>query len=528
MTRDSRAIASPVSLIRRYVKWLAVVWTIIIAASLVWSVIRTKKETVEGARIQAHISYVKDIVYRRWNAMHGGVYVPVTEETRPNPYLRDIPERDIVTPSGRHLTLMNPAYMIRQVYSLMQEGYGIYGHITSLNPIRPENAPDPWEAEALYAFEKGNTEVSSVSTIEGKKYFRLMHPFVTEEGCLKCHGAQGYEVGNIRGGISVSIPLDPLLAIERRRIVTDIGGYFLLWSAGLAGIFLGTRRISRSEGQRMQAVEALREEKDRAKRSAEELKHLTEELKRSNTDLEQFAYVASHDLQEPLHVIKGFLGLLGKRYKDRLDEKALEFIGLSVEGAERMQELIRDLFDYSRVGNRCKAFKPTDCSAVVRDALSNLKVAIVESGAEVTVSSLPVIVGDAAQLTSLFQNLIGNAIKFRGAEPPRIHISSERKADGWMFTVRDNGIGIDPKFSDRIFDVFQRLHTRDEYPGTGIGLAVCKKIVERHGGRIWVESEPEKGATFYFTIRGDITEGVASGGVRGLINFQGVMEERDK
>jgi PAS domain S-box-containing protein len=236
------------------------------------------------------------------------------------------------------------------------------------------------------------------------------------------------------------------------------------------------------------------------KYAEEKLLTLTDELKRSNADLKQFASVASHDLQEPLQVIKGFLGLMERRYKDKLDEKAHELIRFSIEGAMRMQELIKDLLEYSRVGTKGKAFKPTDCSLILNKAISNLKVAIEESRAEVTHDSLPTVMANGVQLTSLFQNLIGNAIKFHGAEAPRVHISAERKGDEWIFSVRDNGIGIEPKFADTIFAVFQRLHSSDKYPGTGIGLAVCKKIVDLHDGRIWVESKPGRGATFYFTI----------------------------
>jgi light-regulated signal transduction histidine kinase (bacteriophytochrome) len=231
-----------------------------------------------------------------------------------------------------------------------------------------------------------------------------------------------------------------------------------------------------------------------------ELKEMTDELTRSNKDLREFAYVVSHDLREPLQVIKGFLMLFEKRYKDKLDEKANEIIRFAVDGAKRMQELIKDLLEYSQVGNRGKEFKPADCSLILNKAISNLKVSIEESGAVVTHDTLPTVMADTIQLSSLFQNLIGNAIKFHGSEAPRVHISALRKGDEWLFSVRDNGIGIDPKFADKIFDVFQRLHSSEEYPGTGIGLAICKKIVEHHGGRIWVESEPGKGATFYFTI----------------------------
>ncbi len=236
------------------------------------------------------------------------------------------------------------------------------------------------------------------------------------------------------------------------------------------------------------------------KHAEEELKQLSDELKRSNADLQQFAYAASHDLQEPLRVIEGFVKLLEKRYRGRLDEKADEFFFYIVDGVKRMQELIKDLLEYSKVGTGIKKFESTDSTLILNSAISNLRTAIEDSRAVVTYHNLPVILADRIQLSSLFQNLIGNAIKFRGTEAPKIHISAKREGHEWIFSVRDNGIGVDPKFADRIFSVFQRLHTRDEYPGTGIGLAICKKIVERHGGRIWLESTPGEGSTFYFAI----------------------------
>ena len=237
------------------------------------------------------------------------------------------------------------------------------------------------------------------------------------------------------------------------------------------------------------------------RRQAEEtVKQMADELKRSNADLQQFAFTASHDLQEPLRGIECFTKLLEKRYKGKLDEKADEYIDYVVDDVQRMQMLIKDLLEYSRVSVKEKIFCPVNCSVVLEQALKNLRLSIDESRADVTYDLLPVVVGDEAQLIRLFQNLIGNAIKFRGWEPLKIHISARREGAEWVFSIRDNSIGIDPGQAERIFVIFQRLHPKQEYPGTGVGLAICKRIVERHGGRIWVESEAGKGATFYFTI----------------------------
>jgi signal transduction histidine kinase len=483
---NRKKIGSHLFLIERYITAVAVIWTIVVAASFAFQMVRVKQETLEEARVQADITFVKDILYRRWNAMHGGVYVPVTEETPPNPYLSSIPERDIATPSGRRLTLMNPAYMTRQVNEMMKEEYGVRGHITSLNPIRPENAADPWEREALHAFRNGKAEVSSVSFIDSKEYFRAMHAFITEKSCLKCHAQQGYHEGDIRGGISISIPMKPLRDIEKKNILTFTMVHGLLWMAGLIGIIWSRARIRQSEQERMHAVK--------------ELEQTAEELERSNAELQQFAYAASHDLQEPLRSVAGFVALLEKRYKGKLDSNADDFIRYTVNGVRRMRMIIKDLLEYSRVGTNAGEFKPLDTSSVVGKAISNLQAAIKDSGAMVTHDDLPDVIADEPQLVRLFQNLIGNAIKFKGKDSPKVHIAAFKKDNEWVFSVKDNGIGIDPEHAQRIFVIFQRLHTIEEYPGTGIGLAICKKIAERHGGNIWVESEPGKGSTFFFTL----------------------------
>ncbi len=245
------------------------------------------------------------------------------------------------------------------------------------------------------------------------------------------------------------------------------------------------------------------EQSDRLEAALRELDLRNAELRRSNEELELFAYVASHDLQEPLRMVASYSQLLARRYADKLDEDGREFIQYAVDGATRMQALIDALLEYSRVATRNRQFDTVDLNAVATDVISDLRLSVSESGANVAIDDLPHVTGDRAQLTQLLQNLVSNAIKFRGADAPRIDITAVARGADWLITVKDDGIGIDPKYAERIFQIFQRLHTRDEYPGTGIGLAVCRRIVERHGGKIWVESEPGAGSAFVFTLPGN-------------------------
>jgi PAS domain S-box-containing protein len=257
-------------------------------------------------------------------------------------------------------------------------------------------------------------------------------------------------------------------------------------------------------------VSERRQAEDKARLATNELKRRTKELARSNEDLAQFAYAASHDLQEPLRMVSGFLQLLKKRYAAQLNDEAQEFIGFAVDGATRMKQLIDGLLEFSRVRTRGKEPTLVELTDVMKSTLSLLAGMIQESGAQVEYDALPCVRGDSSQLIQLFQNLIGNALKFRGERPPRIHVYSTPIPGGWHLCVADNGIGIETQHQERIFEVFQRLHDRRRYEGTGMGLALCKRIVERHHGAIWVESEPGQGASFHFTLYHNVSCGEAS------------------
>jgi signal transduction histidine kinase len=296
--------------------------------------------------------------------------------------------------------------------------------------------------------------------------------------------------------------LDPSF-YRQQGIISYLGVPLLVKGEVIGDLVLLTRKEHYFQGEEINFLSTLAGQAASAIHNSllyEQTRRQATELTRSNTELEQFAYVASHDLQEPLRMITGYTNLLAKRYSGKLDQDADEFIAFAVNGAKRMNVLIHDLLSYSRVGTDAKALTRTNCEETLSKTLTSLQMAIKESGATITHDDLPAVLADDTQLGQLFQNLLGNAIKYRGTNPPQIHVGCRREAGWWLFSVRDNGIGIDPKYSERIFVIFQRLHTRDEYSGTGIGLAICKKIVERHGGKIWVESELGQGTTCYFRL----------------------------
>ena len=261
------------TVLRNYLWATLSLWTVLVGLVLLWSLFQQERETLAAVRVQARSAFEKDLVYRRWAAMHGGVYVPVTEQTSPNPYLASVDERDITTPSGRRLTLMNPAYMTRQIHEIGAEQSGLRGHITSLNPIRPANAADAWETEALRAFEQGVTEVSSVEKFGNEAYMRLMSPMVTKQSCLKCHAEQGYKMGDLRGGISVSVPMAPLQAVARGHMTALVLGHGLIWLMGIGGISTGGLHLKRRTREADWAEEQIREQREFLRTTIESLGH---------------------------------------------------------------------------------------------------------------------------------------------------------------------------------------------------------------------------------------------------------------
>lgn len=307
-----------------------------------------------------------------------------------------------------------------------------------------------------------------------------------------------YDLGNGQWNIQA---LRELLqgVIPSQKTIEDFEVIHQFPNIGERVMLLNARRVEQN-GRHDEMILLAIEDVTERRTFEHKLKHYNEALQRSNEELQQFAYVASHDLQEPLRAISGYVQLIERRYAAALDERGIHFIHEVISATKRMQTLINDLLQYSRVGTQGQPLEPVDFTKIVEEVMRDLTETIEEANAKITYDDLPILYADAPQLTRVFQNLLQNAIKYRGDETPEIHVSASYEKDKWHIAISDNGIGIEMDYSERIFAIFQRLHTRREYSGTGIGLAVAKRIVERHGGRIWVESDGVSGSTFHFTI----------------------------
>ncbi len=427
-------------------------WTILVGGVLGWTLFRHGTERLESARLEARSAFEKDLVYRRWAAGHGGVYVPATDETPPNEHLSHMPERDITTPSGRRLTLMNPAYITRQVHALGAGSYGLKGKITSLNPVNPGNAADDWEAKALEAFEKGLLEVSSLEMMDGQEYLRFMGPLVTEEGCLNCHAKQGYKVGDIRGGISVSVPMAPRRAVAQQHVFSMATGHSLIWLLGIVGITGAGRRIAMQIRERDRAQEAL----EKQHQQLEELvQKRTAQLSRTNIKL-------TSEIDDRKRLEQELLDI-SEREQRRIGRELHDSLGQQLTGAAIMSKVLQSKLDVVSAEHGAEAAQITRLINQAIDQTRSLSRGLqpvdVESGGLVPAlellaastrdlldidctftSDADIQIEDSAigiNLYRITQEAITNAIKH--GQSKQIHISLSADDGAYRLTIASDG-----------------------------------------------------------------------------------------
>jgi signal transduction histidine kinase len=460
--------------------------TALIIASLCWNISQVHNNTLEQARIQARVAYEEDIVYRRWNAMQGGVYVKVSDRTPPNRYLSGVPDRDITTTKGEWLTLVNPAYMTRQAHEFSENEHSVKGHLTSLKPIRPENKPDEWEWSALLDFEDGAEEVSSVAMLEGKEYLRLMKPLVAEKECLGCHVDQAYAPGEIRGGISVGVPMKPLRTIERANVLTLIYAHFALWTVGFGGLLVGGRLLVRAEQARS--------------RAEEDLSRYARQLEESNRLKDLFTDIMRHDLLNPTGIISCYADFILKR---DVDARTRDFGNKIKNITARLIQMIDNASSFTLLSEtESIECGDLDLGAVIGDSLLEVREFCRDAEMEMIYKpsgDFPIRANP--MIGNVFTNLLSNAAKYAGAGK-RVEIDIKDTGGNWTVSVKDFGGGIPEEDKERIFCRFERLG-KEGVKGLGLGLAISRHLVELHDGTVWAEDNPVGGTVFMVSLPKD-------------------------
>jgi signal transduction histidine kinase/ActR/RegA family two-component response regulator len=470
---------------------LMIVWTVLIVVSLLWNLFEMKQKVMETARIQADMAYNQNVIYRRWNTEHGGVYVEVTDDLQPNPYLSDIPERDITTPSGKTLTLINPAFMMRQVYAITEKEYGISERIISLAPLNPDNLPDPWEAQALKSIESGESVgVSNVFEIDGAEQMRLIRPLTTEKSCLRCHAGQGYKEGDVQGAISIMLPMGPLRAMESRSASTLVMAHVLLWFLGSGALVLVALRLRRAELDRMR---------------------MSEDLMKGQK-LESLGILAggiAHDYNNLLTAIMANISLAAqventesRAYKEKPEGVVLESLKDAEKATLQAKELTRQLITFAKGGAPVKALV-SDIGELIKGSAG-----FASRGSNVRCEfSIPddlyPVEADKGQINQVLQNLIINAeqampdggvikVKAGNMTVAEDNLLQLKAGEYVKTTLEDQGTGIPRENLSKVFDPY--FTTKEA--GSGLGLAIAYSIIKTHGGHLSVETELGAGSTF--------------------------------
>ncbi|MDQ2180451.1 ATP-binding protein [Marinifilum sp. D714] len=480
----------------------------LVASSLVWNIQNEKRTTYKLAKVEAIGNQNKDLTFRRWSTLHGGVYVPITDKITPNEYMDFIPNRDVTTTDGQKLTLINPAYMTRLAHELELEISGKIGHITSLNPIRPENKADEWETNALKRFESGAKEHSSIETINGKKYLRYMRPMHVEKRCLKCHTNQGYQLGDIRGGLSVAIPMDKYETIIKSKISGLIFFHIFILGIGLLLGWLAYRRTLYSVKARIESQKIIRKNERLLKIQNQELRKAKEKAEESDRLKTIFLQNMSHEIRTPMNAILGFSSLIPSEFNNK--EKLKEYTEIINQRGNDLLGIINDLLDISKIESEKVELhlEQFDLNALL-DEVQDVAQALQSRFEKFHINVISpisfdseniILTSDKGRLKQVFSNLISNAFKFtlEGSITIGYHLSADRI----YFHVEDTGIGIPEKDLENVFSRFTQIEqeTTRIYDGTGLGLSITKGIIHLLHGQIKVESEVNRGSKFTFWI----------------------------
>lgn len=464
--------------------WITViVWSVALLGSVTWNIVGVNQDLIEDARLQALVAFEKDINYRRWNAGHGGVYVKVSPDAMPNPHLSGLAQRDKSTLDGDSLTMINPAFMTRQLHELEVHQSGIRGHITSLNPIRPENEADEWETQALQQFESGKEEVTSIERMDDTEYFRFMKPLITEKACLPCHHQQGYQEGDVRGGISISIPLQPLRSVAQKSIFRISVAHALIWLTGAIGAVFSIVRIGEATRKKFEADRQL-------KRSERQYRLLAKELKESNDVQELLIDIITHDLRNPAGVIHSLSGMLNKEIPE--NEKVELIRSSSIRLIEVMEhaKALAQAFSGEQLETQVYTL-----AEIIRDVAKEFTTQFQEADMTLIIDVDPEFRTQVHPIISeVFVNYLSNVIR-HGGSTKEVVIDALEEEDKITIRVKDQGQTIAEADRQNIFKRSFQL-SRGSQIGRGLGLSIVKRIAVAHGGDVWVEPNVPNGNSF--------------------------------